>query len=194
MVFGLFRRKDGRAAALLYDGLMRASRDPAFFSGIGVADSIEGRLEMLMLHVGLMVHRLTGEPAGQDLARELSERFVDDIERSLRDIGYDDSGLKRRLKAVARGFYGRMEATAAALADPLPSALEAVLVRNVFAGKADGAALDTLAAHVRRLQAAYAAVSVDELAAGRLPTPPVSAISLDPDSNPNPEPEADSTR
>lgn len=177
MVFGLFRRKAPPGAAPLYDGLMRAARQPAFYAELGVADSVEGRLEMLMLYVGLVVHRLAAEADGRETARGLTELFIDDMQRTLREIGYDDSGLKRRLKKLAGAFYGRMEATAAALAGDRSDALADTLTRNVYGGKADPEHAVRLAEHVRRFAHSLAETPAAELAAGNLPSPPLFAAA-----------------
>ncbi|WP_284538037.1 ubiquinol-cytochrome C chaperone family protein [Pleomorphomonas sp. T1.2MG-36] len=159
---------------------MQASRRQVFYAELGVADSTEGRLEMLMLHVGLAVHRLSLEAAGRETARRLSELFIDDMERSMREIGYDDSGLKRRLKKVVGAFYGRAEATAAALASERPEALAEALVRNVYGSAAtDPSHIARLAAHVRGFARGLADTPVDELASAGLPSSLRSSISAD---------------
>lgn len=181
MVFGLIRRKRSSGIASLYDALMQTSRRQVFYTELGVADSIEGRLEMLMLHVGLAVHRLSLDPAGRETARRLSEIFIDDMERSMREIGYDDSGLKRRLKKVVGAFYGRTEATAAALASDRPEALAEALVRNVYAGAVtEPSHVARLAAHVRGFARGLADTPVDQLATVGLPSALLSSISAEP--------------
>lgn len=178
MVFGLFRRKVSARAEPLYDQLMRASRQPVFYAELGVADSVEGRFEMLMLFVGLVVHRLSQEDAGRETARKLSELFIDDMERSMREIGYDDSGLKRRLKKVVGAFYGRAEAAAAALASDRPAALADTLARNVYGGAGDRQHVVRLADHVRDFARRLAEIPTGELVAGTLPSLLPSSISV----------------
>lgn len=177
MVFGLFRRKTSARVAPLYEELMRASRQPVFYAELGVSDTVEGRFEMLMLVVGLAVHRLSQEAAGREAARKLSELFIDDMERSMREIGYDDSGLKRRLKKVIGAFYGRTEATAAGLASDEPAALADTLARNVYAGAADPRQVACLADHVRDFAQRLADTPVEKLIAGALPSWTPSSIS-----------------
>ncbi len=179
MVFGLIRRKTSRPAAQLYDGLMGLSRQPVFYAELGVADTVEGRLEMLMLCVGLAVHRLSQESDGREVARDLSECFIDDMERSIRDIGYDDSGLKRRLKKVVGAFYGRTEAIAAALASEVPGALVDALLRNVYGGAAEPASVSRLADYVRKLAQSLAEMPLAELITGALPSLAAPSISAD---------------
>ncbi|MBS1181706.1 MAG: ubiquinol-cytochrome chaperone, partial [Proteobacteria bacterium] len=178
------RRKAPPRAAAFYEDLMRAARQPVFYAELGVADSVEGRFEMLMLHVGLAVHRLSQDVTGREMARDLSELFIEDMERSLREIGYDDSGLKRRLKKVAGAFYGRMEAMATALASDQPQALVDTLIRNVHGGTADSRHAARLAGYVRDLAGRLADMPVAELAAGALPVGPLFLIPADPDLTP----------
>ena len=169
MVFRLFRRKAASRVAPLYEGLVRASRQPVFYAELGVADSVEGRLEMLMLHVGLVVHRLSVDASGREAARGLSELFIDDMERSMREIGYEDTGLKRRLKKVTGAFYGRTEATMLALAAGEPEALADTLARNVYGGAADARLVAALAGYVRDLARRLAETPVEDLATGSAP-------------------------
>lgn len=168
MVFRLFRRTAASRVAPLYEGLVRASRQPVFYAELGVADSVEGRLEMLMLHVGLVVHRLSVDASGREAARSLSELFIDDMERSMREIGYEDTGLKRRLKKVTGAFYGRTEATMSALAGE-PEALADTLSRNVYGGAADARRVAALAGYVRDLARRLAETPVEDLATGSAP-------------------------
>jgi cytochrome b pre-mRNA-processing protein 3 len=96
----------------------------------------------------------------------------------MREIGYDDSGLKRRLKKVVGAFYGRTEATTAALADDQPSALPDVLARNVYGGAAiDPRQLARFADYVRDFARRLADVPVDELVSRGLPSMTPPAIS-----------------
>ncbi len=158
---------------------MQVSRHQVFYAELGVADTVEGRLEMLMLHVGLAVHRLSRDDAGRETARQLSELFIDDMERSMREIGYDDSGLKRRLKKVVGAFYGRTEATVAALGSEQPGALAEVLARNVYGGLAiEPDQVARLAVHIRGFAQGLDDVPVNELVTGGLPSSiqrPISA-------------------
>ncbi|WP_370673624.1 ubiquinol-cytochrome C chaperone family protein [Pleomorphomonas sp. PLEO] len=178
MVFGLIRRKASARVTPLYEQLMQVSRQPVFYVELGVADSVEGRLEMLMLFVGLAVHRLSQEAAGRETARGLSELFIDDMERTMREIGYDDSGLKRRLKKVVGAFYGRAEATAAALVSDRPIELADTLARNVYGGAADPRHVACLADHVRDFARRLAEAPVDAVVAGALPLLMSPSISV----------------
>ena len=58
------RKKNGRA---LYDGLVSRAREPVFFADFGVADSIDGRFDVLAFHVlKAVINGQTPSPEGED--------------------------------------------------------------------------------------------------------------------------------
>ena len=54
-------------AGRLYDGLVRRAREPVFFTRFGVADSLDGRFDMLAFHAWLVLTELKGSAVAQDL-------------------------------------------------------------------------------------------------------------------------------
>lgn len=138
MIFKLFgRKKAPPAGALLYQSLASAARTPALFSDFGIPDTLDGRLEALMLVTGLAVDRLTREDdaalneGARMLAREVSESFFDDMDRTLREMGISDVGVPKKVRKIAKGFYGRMTAYAEALHSADGQAFHTALSRNV---------------------------------------------------------------
>jgi cytochrome b pre-mRNA-processing protein 3 len=154
MLFSVQRRRERDAADRLYRAVAEASRRPIFFTDFGVPDTLEGRLESLLLHVFPVVDRLrSGEEPDSDFSRLLAEAFVSDMDATLREMGVGDMSVPRRVKTLFGAFGGRLTAYAAAKDDC--EALAAAIRRNVFAdsGSADDAS--RLASYV---QAAVAAI------------------------------------
>ncbi len=134
MIGVLDRRRALRSRADgLYRRLVDQARDPVFYALCGVPDTLDGRFDMIVLHVSLVVRRLrAGEIAEKALAQMLFDTMMDDMDRSLREMGVGDLGVGRRVKAMAKAFYGRATAYDAAL-DEGADALTAALERNLFA-------------------------------------------------------------
>jgi cytochrome b pre-mRNA-processing protein 3 len=70
----------------------------------------------------------TGE--NTELQRLLIEAFFEDMDRSVREMGIGDTGVGRRVKAMANAFYGRIHAYTNALQDV--DALQATLLKNTY--------------------------------------------------------------
>ncbi|MGF1611618.1 MAG: ubiquinol-cytochrome C chaperone family protein [Kiloniellales bacterium] len=166
----LFRASPHReAAAALYEQLVAQARQPAFYSRCGVPDSLDGRYELIVLHAFLLFRRLKQDHAATaDLAQELFDVLFLDMDRSLREIGVGDLGVGKRVKRMAQGFYGRIEAYEAGLAGE-EAGLAAALRRNLFGTVApEQAQLAAVAGYLRREAAALAGQDAAALMAGRV--------------------------
>ena len=172
-LMSIFRKRAPEAAAdAVYGALVRQARTPWFYADLGVPDTVEGRFEMIALHGFLVLHRfkgVTGEnkTRTEELGQAVFDLMFADMDRNLRELGTGDLGVAKRVKALAKGFLGRIAAYQDGLADS-GDRLSAALNRNVFAGAADGDALEVLAGYVRSSVARLDAQSIDDIAAGRL--------------------------
>lgn len=119
-----------KPAQKLYFLLVRQARKPIFYINYGVPDSLDGHFEMIVLHVVLILRRLREEPNGRAFGDHLFEVLTSDLDRSLRDMGKGDMGVGKKVREMARGFYGRAEAYDRALDGK--ENLEDVLIRNLF--------------------------------------------------------------
>ncbi len=147
-VAGHFRRRPVDVAAhKLYVAVVEAARTPVLFTTGGVADSLDGRFDMIALHLVLLMERLARAEADDEatvraLEMRLMEVHFSDMDQSLRERGVGDLGVGKRVKAMARAFMGRRKAYQAAFetldgtADRTP--LEEALVRNVYRGTPPG--------------------------------------------------------
>ncbi len=111
------RKTERQKAHLLYGAVVAQARDPLFFSDFRVPDTAEGRYEMIVLHVVLMLERLKKDgAAGQALARALVEAFVEDMDDSMRELGVGDLTVPKKVKKAAAGLYERSGLYSEALA------------------------------------------------------------------------------
>ena len=153
------RKKNGRA---LYDGLVARAREPVFFADFGVADSIDGRFDMLAFHAWMVLAELKGTPAAQTLTDTIFVGF----DEAMREQGSGDMGIGHKLKAMAKAFYGRMSAYDAAQDE---AALAEALARNLWRGAAVDARARTLAAYALRARVSLRKSLPDGLDFGPLP-------------------------
>jgi len=138
-----------RAAAGLYACAVDQARSPVFYERGGVPDTLDGRFDMVVLHVWLLLVRLRESGVNRILQRALQEAAVADYDRSLREMGVGDLSVGRRVREMARAQAGRLQAYDAALGDD--AALQETLIRNIWRGQSPGAAqVRGLAKEVRR--------------------------------------------
>ena len=121
-----------RSARDLYQSVVLQARRPEFYLNCGVSDSVDGRFDMIALHAFLLLHRLKRDhERTADLAQNFFDTMFEDMENNLREMGAGDLGVSRRVKAMAKAFYGRIAAYEAGLAGG-DEILADALLRNLF--------------------------------------------------------------
>lgn len=165
----LRRTPDARpAAAAIYDAIVAQARRPAFYAALGVPDTLDGRFELIALHVFLVLRRLKGEAAARGVSQALADRLFEDLDRSLREMGAGDLGVGRRVKTMARATYGRIAAYDAGLSAG-DEALSAALKRNLYGTAAPPPeALAAVESYLRREAGALARQDAAEIVQGRV--------------------------
>jgi cytochrome b pre-mRNA-processing protein 3 len=153
------RKQDTR---LLYDGLVSRAREPVFFAAFGVADSMDGRFDMLAFHAWLVLQALNGGEAAQGLINTIFTGF----DEAMREQGVGDIGIGHKLKAMAQAFYGRMAAYDGAASQ---EELAAALAKNIWRGAQIDARARKLAAYAFAARAHLAASLPGALDFGPLP-------------------------
>ena len=156
-------------AGALHAAVVGQARDPRFYEVLAVADTVEGRFEMLCVHAFLVLNRLKREGgAGAPLGQAMVDTLFLDLDRALREMGVGDLSVGKRMKTLAQAFYGRLEAYEGGLT-PSAGVLESAVARNVFAdGQPVPGAADRLARYMRASVSELAAADLGALRAGKL--------------------------
>ncbi|MDX2289852.1 MAG: ubiquinol-cytochrome C chaperone family protein [Hyphomicrobiaceae bacterium] len=137
-------------ATRVYDEVVTAARDPAFYRDMGVPDTFEGRYEMIVAHLVLVLERLKAEgDETAEQARALIEHFITDMDDCMREIGVGDLTVPKKVRKAAAGLYERAEAYRAALAQDGDEALAAAVQEAVHRGGAPTDASRLIAARLR---------------------------------------------
>ncbi len=174
----LFRRKPfEREGYELYGAAVAAARQPAYYLEYDVPDSLQGRFDLVGLHVALLIRRLRhdAEPAGKELAQAVFDAMFNDMDVSLREMGVGDMSISRRVKNLWEAFNGRAQAYEVALDAADPQALAQALLRNLWGDvvPADATAPARLAARAIALDAALPGQPIAALRQGRLEFAPL---------------------
>lgn len=164
----LFRRSDGHAPpATLYRAAVARAREPHWYLDGGVADTLDGRFDMIAAILSLLLIRLEQDGEGKLAAVQLTELFVDDMDGQLREIGIGDVVVGKHIGRMMSALGGRLSAYREALAG---GDFDAALVRNLYRGEVPGdAALAHVAGRLRGFHERLRETGVESLLAGELP-------------------------
>jgi len=173
-LLGLFTRKPHeRAGFALYGAAVAAARDPHPFESLNVPDTLDGRFDLVSLHAGLLVCRISrdADPRAKALAQAVFDAMFADMDVNLREMGVGDLAVGKRVKRMWEAFHGRAHAYDAALRQGDMAGLQAALERNVWRGTAPEGAPARMAAIVAAMDASLAAQPFDRLVAGEVHFP-----------------------
>jgi cytochrome b pre-mRNA-processing protein 3 len=137
----------------IYGMIVTQAREPQFYRDLGVPDTVNGRFDLIVLHLWLVLRRLREISGTATLAQALFDRFCADMDDNLREMAVGDLAVPKKMQAFGEAFYGRIAAYDMALSDS-PEALAQAFGRNIL----DGGGIE----NARRL-AAYALTAMTAL-------------------------------
>ena len=172
MAFNLLDRLTRRRTArppmdALYRAVVAVAREPRWYTAGAVPDTLDGRFDMVAVTLSLLLIRLEAEPGAEAATVALTERFVEDMDGSLREIGVGDLVIGKHVRHMVGALEGRLGAYRGAFAGAEP--LADALARNLYRGVPPaGEALDWTAAAIVDLKREVDATPLDRLLAGEM--------------------------
>jgi cytochrome b pre-mRNA-processing protein 3 len=134
----------------LYGAIVAQARCAVFYDAYGVPDTVEGRFDLIVLHLVILLDRLDRiDGGGRSLGQKLFDAFCRDLDGNLREMGVGDLAVPREMRRFAEAFYGRRAAYLAALALADDRELEKALARYIFQGAAGDGGASRLARYAR---------------------------------------------
>jgi cytochrome b pre-mRNA-processing protein 3 len=177
MILRPFRRSaDDRTIASFYGTIVAQARLPVFYAAYGVPDTVQGRFDLIVLHLVLLLRRLGKTAAGPTVGQLLFDRFCRDLDDNLREMGVGDLAVPKHMRRFGEAFYGRQAAYLATLDAADERDFENALARNMLAEATTGKA-GCLAHYARTVVRALDAQQEEELLRGRVAFPSPEAFA-----------------
>jgi cytochrome b pre-mRNA-processing protein 3 len=168
-IFG--QKSGGEALDSVYTAIVAAARRPVLYEEFAVADTLDGRLDMMVLHAfALMEHLKGGGEAAQAFSQELADRIFLEMDRSFREMGVGDLSVGKRVRKLAEIFYGRFAAYDAALRAGEAEFADA-LRRNVYPQGVSPHALTGLTRYAMALRTGLTTQETTHIIAGKVRFP-----------------------
>ena len=122
-----------RTIETIYGMIVTQAREPLFYRELGVADTVDGRFDVLVLHLWMVLRRMKTMENSVVLSQGLFDRFCEDMDGNLREMGVSDLKVPKRMQAFGEAFYGRSVAYDLAIAEGQEE-LAGALRKNVLDG------------------------------------------------------------
>lgn len=161
------KRPDQREAMRqLWLRTVAIAREREWYADCGVADSLEGRFDMITAVLALVLLRMEGERELRGHTAFLTELFVEDMDGQLRQSGVGDLVVGKKIGRLMSTLGGRIGAYRSALAEEETEALAEATKRNVTL--ADAGKAPVLAGRLRALETRLARTAPEALLAGEI--------------------------
>lgn len=115
----LFAKKPASREALrsLWHRVVELAREPEFYAELGVADTVEGRFDMITAVLAMVLLRMERKPEMVPASVLLTELFVEDMDGQMRQSGVGDVVVGKHMGKLMGTMGGRLGAYRGALED-----------------------------------------------------------------------------
>ena len=129
----LFSRADDPRDALrpAWHRVVEIAREKRWYAEAGVADTVEGRFDMMTAVLCMVLLRMEQDEALVPASVHLTELFVEDMDGQLRERGVGDLMVGKHIGKLVSAMGGRLGAFREALAAEGNEALSAAVERNM---------------------------------------------------------------
>jgi cytochrome b pre-mRNA-processing protein 3 len=118
----------------IYGMIVTQAREPLFYRDLAVPDTVNGRFDLLLLHLWMVLRRLKSVEAGTGLSQALFDHFCEDMDDNLREMGVGDLKVPKQMQAFGEAFYGRTAAYDMARTEGCEAFAQA-LCKNILNGE-----------------------------------------------------------
>lgn len=141
------------------------ARNPEWYRQCGAVDSVDGRFDMITNILAVAMLRLEQDEHLVPASARLTELFVDDMEGQLRELGFGDPTLGKKMGEMMEAMGGRLGAFRTAFPSGHAATTQAV---NRNANLADGSDGQAMASKLIALSQRLGAVPDDLLLSGAI--------------------------
>ena len=105
----MFQSKNTSTVKDVYQSIIDNSRSKIFYIDLDVDDSFESRFDLVILHSFIIFQYFIeiGDKKNQ-LSQSLFDFMFHDFENNLREMGFGDIAVNKRMKKFISAFYGRI--------------------------------------------------------------------------------------
>ena len=117
----------------LYQKIIEQGRNPYWYTKGGVKDTQDGRFDMIIAILSIILLRLENDEEMIENSVFLTELFVDDMDGQMRELGMGDVVVGKHVGKMVGALGGRLDAYRKAYND---GDLNAALIRNLYRDEA----------------------------------------------------------
>ena len=105
-MLNLFSQKNHKENKL-YNTILALSRNKLFYTKLGLTDTFQNRINLIFIHISFLFIKLrqNNNPAYKKFYQKIFDSTFRNIELNIREIGYGDVTVNKKMKILVRTFY-----------------------------------------------------------------------------------------
>ena len=93
----------------IYQNIIEISRSKFFYIDFELDDSFETRFDLIIFHAFMIFYFYKSKNINNSsLSQMLFDYMFNDFENNLREMGFGDIAVNKKMKLFVRAFYGRL--------------------------------------------------------------------------------------
>ena len=104
-----FKKKNTIAVESIYQNIIKISRSKFFYLDLKLEDTFETRFDLIIFHAFLVFFFYKKKSISKpNLSQELFDHMFSDFDNNLREMGFGDIAVNKKMKIFVTAFYGRI--------------------------------------------------------------------------------------
>ena len=136
----MFKKNNNILVGKIYQNIIEISRSKFFYLDYEVEDNFEARFDLITLHAFIIFYYYKYIGINKSLfSQSLFDLMFEDFENNLREMGFGDIAVNKKMKAFILAFYGRIAQYSKGLDlyfnNDDKELLEQTILNNIYKGK-----------------------------------------------------------
>ncbi len=105
----MFFKKENKQVKIIYQNIIKISRSKFFYLDLKLNDNFETRFDLIIFHAFIIFFyykNLNNEKS--KISQDLFDFMFSDFENNLREMGFGDIAVNKKMKVFITAFYGRI--------------------------------------------------------------------------------------
>ena len=105
----MFFKKKDLTAEKIYQNIVERSRSKFFYIDLFIDDTFESRFDLIIFHAFMVFYYYKQKDLKDiNLSQEIFDHMFGDFENNLREMGFGDIAVNKKMKIFVKAFYGRI--------------------------------------------------------------------------------------
>ncbi len=137
----MFFKKKDKQVKIIYQNIIEISRSKFFYLDLKLSDDFETRFDLIIFHAFIIFFYYKNlNNKTSTIPQNLFDLMFSDFENNLREMGFGDIAVNKKMKVFITAFYGRIaqysKGTEIYRAKGDKSLLQQTILNNIYKGNA----------------------------------------------------------